>query len=91
MELRLVDKQERFVEIEVLGEDETLLYPLTQKLMDDKEVEYAAYILGHPDLDFPTLKIRVKKGTPEAALKRAIKSLDKDFADLQKLLQREII
>ena len=40
MELKLISKSKDSMEIEIIGEDETLLYPLQQKLLQDKAVVF---------------------------------------------------
>ena len=77
------------MEIEVKGEDETLLYPLQQKLLQDESVEYATYIMGHPLLDHPKLVVKVKEGKPQNALKRAAKALANQYKECLTLFQKE--
>jgi len=45
---------------------------------------------GHPDLEFPTLYVRVEKGKPQTALKRAAKNLSNQFKDAREKLQKEL-
>lgn len=87
--IKLLSKEKDSMEIEIEGENETLLEPLKQRLLEDEKVETATYILGHPKLDKPRLYVKVKDGKPQAAIKRAAKSLVKDFADLRKLYEKE--
>lgn len=77
------------MEIEVKGEDETLLYPLQQKLLQDESVEYATYIMGHPLLEQPKLVVKVKSGKPQNALKRAAKALANQYKECLTLFQKE--
>lgn len=77
------------IELEVLGEDETLLYPLQQKLITDDSVEYATYIMGHPLLENPKLVVKVKEGKPQNALKRAAKALSNQYRECLTLFQKE--
>ena len=89
MELKLLNKTKDMIEIEIEGEDETLLYPLQQKLIQDESVEYATYIMGHPLLEQPKLVVKVKEGKPQAALKRASKALANQYKDCLTLFQKE--
>jgi len=89
MELKLLNKSKDMMEIEVKGEDETLLYPLQQKLLQDESVEYATYIMGHPLLDHPKLVVKVKEGKPQNALKRAAKALANQYKECLTLFQKE--
>lgn len=80
MELRVVSQEKNELEIEVLGENETLLNPIKQALLADKDVEFAEYIIEHPILSVPKIYVRTKGNTkPETVLKRTIKSLVEEF------------
>ena len=89
MELKLLNKTKDMIEVEVKGEDETLLYPLQQTLVEDESVEYATYIMGHPLLENPKLVVKVSDGKPQNALKRASKALANKYKDCLKLFQKE--
>ena len=89
MELKLLNKTKNSIEIEIKGEDETLLYPLQQKLIKDDSVEYATYIMGHPLLDNPKLVVKVKEGKPQNALKRAAKAIANEYKECLTLFQKE--
>ena len=89
MELNLLNKTKDTIEVEVIGEDETLLYPLQQKLVEDESVEYATYIMGHPLLENPKLVVRVKEGKPQNALKRASKALANKYKECLTLFSKE--
>ena len=89
MELTLLNKTKDTIEIQVKGEDETLLYPLQQKLVEDDSVEYATYVMGHPLLDQPKLVVKVREGKPQNALKRAAKALANENKECLTLFQKE--
>ncbi|UCH88025.1 MAG: DNA-directed RNA polymerase subunit L [Thermoplasmata archaeon] len=88
MELRKIEHTDDTLELEVLGEGETLLHPLREKLLEDKKVELATYIMGHPELEHPRIFLKVRKGKPEDALKKALKSLLKEYEDFEKLVNK---
>ncbi len=80
MELRVITQEKNELEIEVLGENETLLNPIKQALLADKDVEFAEYIIEHPTLSVPKVYVRTKGNTkPETVLKRTIKDLVEQF------------
>ncbi len=89
MELNLLNKTKDTIEVEVRGEDETLLYPLQQKLVEDESVEFATYIMGHPLLEHPKLIVKVKEGKPQNALKRAAKALANKYRECLTLFEKE--
>jgi len=89
MQLRILEKQKDSLQIEISNPDDTVLYPLITALLKDPDVEDALYYTGHPQLDKPTLTIRVKKGSPQAALKRVAEGLAGEFASTKQLLEKE--
>jgi DNA-directed RNA polymerase subunit L len=89
LELKLVNKEKDSMEIEILGENETLLEPLKQKLLEDDNVEIATFLMGHPMLESPKLIVKVKSGKPQAALKKAAKALANDFEEFRDVVMKE--
>jgi len=79
MELKTIKKSAKELEIDVIGEDETILNPITQALLQDKDVDYASYLTDHPDSNRRRLYLRVKKGKPEEILKKAVKQLEHEL------------
>lgn len=80
MQLRVLSKTDNEMELEVVGENETLLNPIKQALLADKDVEFAEYIIEHPSLSVPKIFLRTKgKAKPDAVLKRTVKALVAEF------------
>ena len=79
MELKVLEKTEKTLEMELPGENETLLNLVKQKLLENEKVVSATYVMGHPFLDVPRLYVEAKGGKPEAALKAALKGLREDL------------
>lgn len=88
MELRKLTHDKEVLELEVVGEGETLLHPLREKLLEDKKVVMATFIIGHPELENPKLYLKVNKGKPEDALKRALDSLIEEYSELEELVNK---
>jgi DNA-directed RNA polymerase subunit L len=84
MELRTLKKTKKELEIEVTGEDETILHPITHILSENDDVEYATWMVDHPLSNKRRLFIRVKKGTPYDALKKAVKYLEEEVKEFGK-------
>ena len=83
MDLKTIKKTKTELELEITGEDETILHPITHILLQNDDVEYAACMADSPLATKKHLFIRVKKGSPEDVLKKAVKYLEdevKDFA-----------
>ncbi len=91
MKLNVVSKGEHDLEVEVLGENETLLNPIKQALLADKDVEFAEYIIEHPTLATPKIFLRTKgKAKPEVVLKRTIKGLVAEFDQFETAFAAEL-
>jgi DNA-directed RNA polymerase subunit L len=90
MKLKILEQEKDLVKIEIDQRDMTLLHPLVEELLKDKVVISAQYILGHPELDKPVLRVQVSSGKPTTAIKRAAKSLVGTFADLREAIEKEI-
>lgn len=84
MELRVIHEAKNELEVEVLGENETLLNPIKQALLRDKDVEFAEYIIEHPILSIPKIFVRTKGNTkPQTVLKRTIKEVTGQFDEFE--------
>ena len=88
MEVTQVKKSKNELEIEVSGANETLLGPLLNRTLADPQVDYASYYMRHIVLDDPRFYVRTKKGTPKAALGRAMESIIADIHAIQDKLAK---
>lgn len=83
MELKIIEKNDKTIEFELPGENETLLNLLKQRLLENDKVATATYIMGHPLLDKPRLFVEVSSGKAEVHVKAALKALREDFDALE--------
>ncbi|HWR28045.1 MAG TPA: DNA-directed RNA polymerase subunit L [Candidatus Thermoplasmatota archaeon] len=79
MDLKTIRKTKTELELEITGEDETILHPITHILLQNDDVEYAACMSDNPLAVKKRLFIRVKKGSPEDVLKKAVKYLEDEI------------
>lgn len=80
VKLNVVSRSDNELEVEVHGENETLLNPIKQALLADKDVDFAEYIIEHPSLSVPKIFVRTKgKAKPDAVLKRTLQGLIAEF------------
>ena len=86
MEVIVKKETKKEFEFEVI-ENDTILNPLKQRLLTNKDVEYAEWSVDHPLLSNPTFYVRVKKGEAKQAVKKAIKELKEDIDTLRKKLE----
>jgi len=90
MEFKLIEKKKDSMKVEVYNAEETLIYPLIHELLQDKNVEDARYVTGHPQLDKAILIVKVKDGKPQAALKKAAKALSNQFLEARQLVEKQL-
>jgi DNA-directed RNA polymerase subunit L len=84
MELKKIKKTAKELELEIIGETETILNPITEVLLQDKSVDYASYMSDHPESNKRRLYIRVKQGKPEEVLLKAVKLLENEVKTFSK-------
>ena len=69
--------------IRITEETHTALQLFRSRLNDSKDVEYANYFVGPPELDEPEFYLRCKKGKdPAKVLKGLCKDIAKEFDGL---------
>ena len=91
MEVRKIKSTSNQLELEITGENETLLNPITRVLLRYDDVEYASIIVDHPTSDKRRLYIRMKKGSsrdPITALEEAIKEARGELEDFREQFQK---
>lgn len=88
MEINLISKKDKTAVIELTDVKETFIYPLVDRLLDDKDVHLAAYRTGHPQLDRPTLTVKTDRVKPETAVKKAAENLAEEIATLKKEFEK---
>ena len=79
MELKILNKTKNEFEIEITGENETIINPIVHLLSQNEDVEYAACMSDHPLTDKRVLFIRMKKGSAEDVLKKTVKQLTDEY------------
>ena len=84
MDLKTIKKTAKELELEITGETETLLNPISEVLLEYDDVDYASYMADHPESKKRRLYIRVKKGKPEEILKKAVKQLEDEIKTFSK-------
>ena len=90
MELNLISKDKKSVVIEFTDVKETLVHPLVDRLLADKDVLFAAYKTGHPQLDRPKLTVKTQRVNPETAVKKAADSLSDEVISLKKEFEKAV-
>ena len=84
MEVKTIKKSTKELEIELIDVNETVLNPITEILLQNKDVEYASYMTDHPESKSRRLIIKVKSGKPDELLKKVVKQLEDEVKDFIK-------
>ena len=87
MKIKVLEKGKNKVKLEFVGADESTMYVLTQKLMEDSKVVNAKYTIRHPLADNPVLYVETSDTRPINAIKRAAKAIRAEFEDALKNLE----
>lgn len=75
MELKIIDKTDDEMHLEIIGENHTLLNMLKSALLDDKRVQIATYDMKHVSISDPILFVKTDGADPIEVVKDASKSL----------------
>lgn len=85
MEVKIIERWDKYAKIEVEGEDHTLLHALQDEALRDENVEYVGYHIPYPLERKGIIVIKVKEGDPIVALKKAAKKIIEDMDMIHKL------
>jgi len=91
MEIKKIKKTSKQLEIEVIDENETLLNPVKELLLQDENVDYAAIMTDHPESNKRRLFVKLKKGKnakPVDVLLKTVKKLENEVKDFKKSLKK---
>ena len=75
MELKIIDKTEDEMHLEIKGETHTLLNMLKSVLLDDERVQIATYDMKHVSISDPILFVKTDGTDPIAVVKDALNVL----------------
>ncbi len=71
MDLKVIEKSDTQIIIEIGGESHTLLNTLKSSLLDDPRVEVATYDIKHPTISDPVLFVKTDGVDPIVAITEA--------------------
>ena len=81
MPVKLLLREKNELRLRIIGESYTALQMLRERLNNHKNVEYANYFPGHPELDDPEFYIRTKgKSASDKVLSDLVSDLAGEFA-----------
>jgi DNA-directed RNA polymerase subunit L len=89
--IKLLEKKEKELRVEIEGERDTLLAPLTSKLLENENVDIATYSLKHTLMNNSILYVKMKEGDALEAVKSAALSLASDFEEFERKYRAAIV
>ena len=90
MKLKYIVEEKNHIEFELEGEEYSIPSILKDILLENPEVEFATYIMGHPSRDPPKMVVKTKKEDAKKVLKEAIKVAISDFEAIDKALNKSL-
>ena len=90
MKLNIVKKDDKLLEVEIVGETIGFVNALREELWNDKNVDEAAYVKEHPYLAEPKIWVKVKRGDPKKALLDAAKRLEEKVKEFEENFERAL-
>ena len=90
MEIELIKNNKNMVEFSIKGERHTFSNLLKSRLLEDKSVEFASYLLEHPTDNSAKFILATKGKTPKKALEDAIKKIDDDLSEFEDIIKKAV-
>ncbi|MEM4978762.1 MAG: DNA-directed RNA polymerase subunit L [Candidatus Nezhaarchaeales archaeon] len=87
MKIRILEKSEKSLRFEIIGEDHTFCNILRDFLQRNPDVEFAAYRIDHPLVSNPVFYVKVKSGKPEDVLKKAVEEIISALEDFKAMIK----
>lgn len=91
MKVKILQRSENELKLEVEGMGHSLCNLLQSKLLEEKNVDLAGYDIPHPIASNPIIFLRTKKGVkPEKVLRKAIKEAVKKNKEFREELKKTL-
>ena len=82
--MKVIKDTKKELEIEITGETHSLCNTIRKTLMEDEDVEAAAYVVEHPIIGEPKLYVKAKN--PKKSLKLAAEAVKAQCDELKDLI-----
>lgn len=80
MQITVVNQNENTTRLALKDVNTTVIEAIIDGLNKDANVDYARYIVDHPDLTDPMLEVKVNKGTVREALQKSCEAFRQYFS-----------
>ena len=89
MDLKVIEKSDTQIIVEIGGESHTLLNTLKSSLLDDPRVEVATYDIKHPTISEPVLFVKTDGVDPIVAITEASERLIEVYNEFKTVFSEE--
>lgn len=89
MKVSFVKDDDKHIEVVLEGEDHSIPNVLKDILLESSDVEFAAYVVEHPQVSSPKLIVKTKRKKAREALRDAVKAFQKNLKDFEAALKKE--
>jgi len=89
MEINILKEDKKKIEIQIIGEDSTLINALKDELWKQDNVDVVASKVEHPLISNPTLILEVNKKDPRETLIKVADSLQSKFKELKEEFEKK--
>ncbi len=87
MDFEVLEKTDTVIEIKIKDAEDTIMYPLIERMMKEESIIDADYSVEHQELDHPILRIEVEdKKDPKELLIDIAKSFEEEFQEIYESL-----
>ena len=90
MKLDVLKSEKDLAEFRLVGERHTFPSLLRQKLLEDKDVEFASYILEHPNANEAKFIVKTKGKSPKKALEDAAKEVEAELEEFSSKIKKAL-
>lgn len=90
MDIKIFEKTDNEVRLEIRGEDHTLLNALKSVLLQDERVKIASYDIKHQGISDPVLYVRTNDVDPIVAIKDAATLLGKQCDSFKRKFKNKV-
>jgi len=90
MDLKVIEKSDTQILVEIGGESHTLLNTLKSSLLDDPRVEVATYDIKHPTISDPVLFVKTDGVDPIVAITEASERLIEVYEEFKTVFSEKV-
>jgi len=88
VELKVHAKNDKYWEVEFIGEDRSIPNMIVEALHENSDVEFAACVTEHPVVGNPKIVVRTKSRTAKNAMEKAADKVDDEVKEFRAKIKK---